>query len=111
MNPTPPPDAIEPIAPEAARQLLEAAIRERLGENWDEGEEGWTLLDSHDYMARLNRGRVNLDFYVDLLGNVHVEEKRLSPVQESGRIVAALLILVSIVLAIVLAQLARAIAP
>lgn len=107
MNPTTSPDEFEPIAPEVARQLLEAAIRDRLGDNWDEGEDGWVVLDSHDYMARLNRGRVNLDFYVDLLGHVTVEEKQLSPAQESGRIVAALLIFVSIILAIVLAQLAR----
>jgi hypothetical protein len=100
-----PPPADEPdIIPAAqARAILEAAIRERLGERWDDEETGWQLTTGHDYMARLTRGNTNLDFYVDLLGNVTVEETELSGGQEYGRILAWALIIGSMLLALAIA--------
>jgi hypothetical protein len=95
---------LEPIPPEQAKQILEAAICERLGDDWNDDESGWTRVTGHDYMARLTNGRFNLDFYVDLLGSVTVEEKALSPVQDSGRLIAWLLLLLSLGIALMIAR-------
>lgn len=97
-------DNIKPIPPEQARQILEAAIREQLGDNWQDEDSGWAVITSHAYMARLNRGRTNVDFYVDLLGNVTVETKEVNPAQDSGRLVAWLLLLLSLAIAFLLAR-------
>ncbi|MBN2470565.1 MAG: hypothetical protein JXN59_07565 [Anaerolineae bacterium] len=91
------PEAPEPIAPEEARQALEAAIAPYLAD-------GWIVLVEHDYMARLTKGRRNLEFFVDLLGEVSVTESGLSPVQEAGRLVAWLLLLVAFLLVVALAS-------
>ncbi|PJF23380.1 MAG: hypothetical protein CUN56_01245 [Phototrophicales bacterium] len=100
------PHSVEPIPPEEARAILDAAIRERLGDDWDDEHTGWTLISGHDYMARLNKGRVNIDFYVDLLGNVRVEEKPITPGQDQGRVTAWLILGGSMVLALIIARLA-----
>ncbi|GIL09399.1 MAG: hypothetical protein BroJett033_9100 [Chloroflexota bacterium] len=99
-------DKVEPIAPEQARQILEAAVRERLGDNWQDEDSGWAVVTSHAYMARLTRGRTNMDFYVDLLGAVTVEVKEISPVQDSGRLIAWLLLLLSLAIAFLVARIA-----
>ncbi len=96
---------IETIEPEQARKILEQAIRERLGEHWDDEETGWVRVTGHDYMARLTRGRRNMDFYVDLLGNVTVEEKELSVVQQQGRMMAWMILLGSLLIAYAVARL------
>ncbi len=103
-----PPGEIEVLSGEQARALLDAAIRARLGANWDDEETGWVLVTGHDYMARLTRGRTNLDFYVDLLGNVTVEEKAINPGQAYGRLLAWLLVLGSIGVAFLVARLTGA---
>lgn len=108
-NTSPPPpssDEIEPISGEQARAILENAIRQRLGETWDDEETGWALITGHDFMARLTRGRVNLDFYVDLLGNVTIEEKEIGAAQSSGRTMAWLFLLGSLMVAALIARLA-----
>jgi hypothetical protein len=46
----------------------------------------------------------NVDFYVDLLGNVTIEEKEISPAQASGRTVAWVLLLISLGVAYMLAR-------
>lgn len=94
---------IEPIPAEAARAALYAAIRERLGEHWNDEESGWRLVSGHDYMARLTRGSRNIDFMVDLLGSVTIEEKAIGPAQIQGRINAWLLLGASLILAVLLA--------
>jgi hypothetical protein len=99
-------ESIEPITGKEARALLNAAIRARLGEHWDDEEEGWALVTGHDYMARLTKGRINIDFYVDLLGNVTVEEKSIGPAQESGRLYAWLFLFLSLVIALLIAKIA-----
>lgn len=100
---------IEPISPEQAREILQQSIRERLGERWDDEETGWAFVSGHDYMTRLTRGRVNLDFYVDLLGKVTIEEKDITPSQEQGRLTAWLLLLGSMIVALIVARLTGAI--
>ncbi len=97
-------DPIEPIPPEQAREILEQAIRERLGDDWRDEDSGWQMVTGHDYMARLTRGRVNLDFYVDLLGKVSVTEKEINPAQDSGRLLAWTLILLSLAIAFLIAR-------
>ncbi len=101
-----PSNDIEPISGEEARAILNAAIRDRLGEHWNDEERGWRLVSGHDYMARLTRGRRNIDFMVDLLGNVTVEEKAIGAAQIQGRINAWLLLGASLFLALLIAYLA-----
>jgi hypothetical protein len=95
---------IDPIPPEQARAILEAAIRERLGEGWEDEENGWVRVTGHDYMARLTRGRVNLDFYVDLLGAVKVEKSDENIAQDSIRLVLLILLALSVVIAILIVR-------
>lgn len=97
-------DELEPISAEQARAILEQAMRERLGDNWQN--EDWVLVTGHDYMARVTKGRRNLDFYVDLLGNVRVEEREVDPGQDSGRLIAWLILLLSLGIAFLLARIA-----
>lgn len=89
---------VDPIPAEQARAILEAEIRKRLGENWNDEETGWIRVSGHDYMARLSRGRVNLDFYVDLLGNVRVEKTE-SQAAISARLLLFILLGLSLVIA------------
>ncbi len=95
---------IEPITGEQARVILEQAITERLGADWRDDDSGWTMITGHDFMARMTKGRINLDFYVDLLGNVSVEEKPLNPAQESGRLIAWTLLGASLAIAFLIAR-------
>jgi hypothetical protein len=97
-------DDMQPIAAEHARALLEDAIRERLGADWEDDEDGWVRVTGHDYMARLTKGRTNLDFYVDLVGNVTVEEKPITLPQDSGRIIAWMFLLLSLGIAYLVAR-------
>ncbi|MCL4248170.1 MAG: hypothetical protein KJ065_08490 [Anaerolineae bacterium] len=97
-------DEIEPIAPEAARAVLERAIAETLGDDWRDEDDGWMIISMHDYMARLTRGRVNVDFYVDLLGNVEIKRSPISPAQDAGRMVALTLLALSIAIALMIAR-------
>ncbi|MBC7810959.1 MAG: hypothetical protein H7175_07435 [Burkholderiales bacterium] len=97
-------DELDPIAPEKARAILQAALREHLGEEWEDEENGWSKVTGHDYMTRVTRGRVNLDFYVDLLGSVKIEKSEISPVQESGRLLAWVFLLLSLGIAVMIAR-------
>jgi hypothetical protein len=97
-------DEIEPISGERAQEILDAAIRERLGDNWDDEESGWTKVTGHNFMARLTRGQVSLDFYVDLLGNVTVEQTNSAPALETGRLGLIMLLGLSIVIAFLIVK-------
>lgn len=97
-------DPIEPIPAEQARLLLERAIRERCGDDWRDEDSAWVYVTGHDYMARLTRGGINLDFYVDLLGEVTVTETPINPAQQVGRMVAIMLLFLSLVIAVLLAR-------
>jgi hypothetical protein len=99
-------EELDPISPEQARDILEAAIRERLGDNWEDPEDGWMRVTGHDYMARVRRGRKNLDFYVDLLGNVTVEQSDESVTQDSIRLVMIILLALSLVIAFLIVRIA-----
>ncbi len=95
---------IQPIPGAQARAILEQAIRDQLGPNWDHEDSGWAVVTSHDFMARLNKGRVNVDFYVDLLGNVTVEQKEVNPGQDTGRLFAWMFLLACLGIAFLLAK-------
>jgi hypothetical protein len=95
---------IEPIPADQARVILERAIRERCGDDWRDEDSDWIYVTGHDYMARLTRGRINVDFYVDLLGEVSVTTSEINPAQESGRLVAWLLLMLSLGIAYALAR-------
>lgn len=95
---------IDPIPPERAQAILDAAIRERLGDHWEDEDSGWTKVTGHNYMARVTRGRVNLDFYVDLLGNVTVEQSDSAPLLETGRLLLMMLLGLSIVIALLIVR-------
>ena len=98
------PDEIEPISPQQAQQILDAAIRERLGANWDDEDSGWTKVTGHNYMARVTRGSLSLDFYVDLLGSVTVEQTNSASALETGRLMLIILIGLSIVIAFLIVR-------
>jgi hypothetical protein len=68
-------DPIEPISPEEARNILQAAIRERLGRTGRTTTAGRGHQPHH--MAP-NKGRTSIDFYVDLLATSR-QEKRSAP--------------------------------
>ena len=95
---------IDPIPAQRAQEILDAAIRERLGDNWDDEETGWTRVTGHNYMARVTRGRVSFDFYVDLLGNVTVEQTNSAPALEVGRLMLIMLIGLSVVIAFLIVK-------
>jgi hypothetical protein len=97
--------SVEPISPEQARKILDAAIAERLGADWQQRDE-WVLVTGTDFMARLTHDKTNLDFYVDLLGNVSVEEKTISMAQDFGGQIALAFLILSFVIAALLARLA-----
>lgn len=99
-------EPVEPIPPEQAREILEAAMRARLGDDWRDEESGWQWITGHDYMARVTRGRINVDFYVDLLGSVSVTEQEINPAQDSGRLLAWTLLGLSLGIAFLLARIA-----
>lgn len=91
------------ISPQQARQSLDDAIRRKLGEDW---REHWDIISGHDFMCRLTNGDQNIDFYVDLLGNVTIEEKGQDVTHNAGRIAAWLVLGVSLLLAYTIARIA-----
>jgi hypothetical protein len=86
----------EPITPDEARARLDAALEPYLADDW-------VVRTRHDYMARLTRGGQNLDFYVDLLGEIQMEEAPLTPGQDSGRLVAWLLLIAVFLIIVIIA--------
>lgn len=94
-------NAPNPISPQEARALLEDAIRQRLGDDWEGDDDGWVRVTGHDYMARVSRGRRSLDFYVDLLGQVTVEETSSNPRLNVGLLLLAMMIGLSLVIALI----------
>ena len=97
------PSEIEPIAPEQARAAIQAAILEHLGPDWADEDHGWLVVHDADYLVRLTRGQVNLDFHCDLLGAVSIIEREMNPLQTSGRLIAWMLLGASLLLALALA--------
>jgi hypothetical protein len=57
-------------------------------------------------MARLTKDGRSVDFYVDLMGDLTVEEKAVNPGQDMGRLLAGLILLASVLVAVIIAKLA-----
>jgi hypothetical protein len=91
----PEPSEIEPISPAEAEKILEEALQPYLADEW-------RLLDRGPYAARLTRDVRNLDIRIDLLGQVITEESGLTPLQESGRLIAWVLLLAALLIALAL---------
>ncbi len=99
------PDEPQVLPADKAKAILRAAIEAKLGTDWDAPNSGWTVISSHAYMARLNKGRANVDFYVDYFtGEVTTEVKEIDTGQDTGRALAWVLALVFAVLVVVLAR-------
>lgn len=92
------------IPAEQARAILEKTMRATLGDDWNDEESGWQIVTGHDYMARVTRGRINIDFYVDLVGNITVEKKEINSAQAGGRTFAVVLLLLSLAIAYLMAR-------
>jgi hypothetical protein len=91
----PPEPEIEPISPGEAAAILEEALKPYLADEW-------RVLDRSAYAARLTRGMRNLDIRVDLLGQVETQESGLTPLQDSGRLMAWVLLIASLLVALAL---------
>jgi hypothetical protein len=106
LTQTTPEAEIDPIAPEDARRHIDAAIKARLGDDWAEKDGGWVITHDGDYLVRLTRSKTNLDFQCDLLGDVTVEERPISPMQDSGRLIAWAVLIATLFVAFAIAQVA-----
>ncbi len=95
-NPTPQGSEIEPINPQDAAIILKQALEPYLAD-------GWRVLDQSAYYARVTRGTRNLDILVDLLGQVEKRESELTPLQDSGRLAAWMLLLATLLVVMALA--------
>lgn len=98
--------SVEPIAADVARARIQSTIEEHLGADWNDEDTGWIVVYDSDFLVRLTRGKVNLDFQSDLLGEISITEREINPVQGSGRLLAWMILGVSLLLALVLARLA-----
>ena len=94
-RPQPGAPEVEPISPEAAEAIMKRVVAQYTAE-------GWQVLSHSAYDARLTRGARNLDIRVDLLGDVQVSESGLTPLQDSGRLTAWMLLLASLLVALAL---------
>ena len=83
-----------------ARAAIQRRILETLGPDY---QHEWLVIHNADYLVRLNRGAVNLDFQCDLLGNVEVIERPVNPLQASGRFVAWTILIASLFIALFIA--------
>lgn len=99
-------EEIEIIPPKEARARIQAAIEARLGENWQDDTSGWLVVHDAEYLVRLNKGSVNLDFECDLLGEIIITEREANPLQTSGRFIAWMVLAATLIVAFALAQLA-----
>lgn len=95
----------EIINPDIARQNIEAAIISRLGENWAKE---WLKVHESNFLVRLNKGAINLDFQADLLGEVEIIEAEANPLQVSGQFIAWMVLGASFFLALAIAFAANA---
>ncbi|KAB2904023.1 MAG: hypothetical protein KJ064_14960 [Anaerolineae bacterium] len=86
---------IEPISPEQAAAIIEPKLE-------DLQAQGWKIISATDYAARLTRDKMNLDVWVDLLGQIEMQEKPLTLMQESGQIIAVVLLIMIVLFVLVL---------
>jgi hypothetical protein len=101
----PQPEEPQILQPEDAKEILRAAITEKLGAGWDDADSKWEIVTSTAYMARLNKGRVNVDFYVNYFdGEITIETGEIDHGQDTGRIFAWMMFGLFVVIVVMLAQ-------
>lgn len=98
-----PQEEIEPASPEEQRAAIEAALLERLGENW---QRDWIVVHDSNELVRLNKGNINLDFQADLLAHVEIIEREASPIQLGGYLVGWMVLIASLAVALAIAAIA-----
>jgi hypothetical protein len=86
---------IEPVGIAEAEKIMEEALQPYLADEW-------RIIDRGPYAARLTRGMRNLDIRVDLLGQVETEESGLTPLQDSGRLMAWMVLLAALLVVLAL---------
>lgn len=86
---------IEPIPPDEAAAIIEPKLQELQAQ-------GWKIIFANDYSARLTQKQVNLDVWVDLLGQIEMQEKPLTLLQESGQFLAIILLMLLVLMILVL---------
>ena len=86
---------IEPVGIAEAEKILGEALQPYLAEDW-------RVIDRGPYAARLTRGMRNLDVRIDLLGQVETEESGLTPLQDSGRLMAWMVLLAALLVVLAL---------
>ena len=95
-NPNSEPE-IEPIQPAEAQEILEKALVPYL-------EDEWKVIDRGPFAARLTRDTRNLDVRIGVLGEVTTEESDLTPLQDTGRLVAWALLIAALMVALALSS-------
>ena len=89
---------IEIVTPDQAEDLLRPEVEKLM-------EEGWRIVSKPLYGVRLEKEREILDLRVDLLGNIERDTKlSLFTGAETGRLVAWVLLLASLLVTLVLAS-------
>lgn len=97
------PDEPQIIPPDEAKTILRGAIAEKLGDDWEQNK--WVVVTNTSYMARLNKGRTNVDFYVDYFsGEVTVETSAVDLGQETGKLFAWMMLGLFAVITVLLAR-------
>ncbi|MEL6148061.1 MAG: hypothetical protein AAFV33_23780 [Chloroflexota bacterium] len=93
------------IPADEAKAILHAAITDELGAGWDDADSNWVIVTNTAYMARLNKGRVNVDFHVNYFdGEVTIETGEIDHGQETGRIFAWMMLGLFVALVLMVAQ-------
>ncbi len=94
-QPEPRKTTVEPLNPDEAEAILQQAMEPYR-------EAGWHVLHQDAYSVRLTRGVRNVDIRVDLLGEVTETESNLTPLQQSGRLMAWMVLLAMLLVALAL---------
>ena len=95
--PEPAQTEIEPIPPEEAEAILQEVLAPYLAEDWH-------VLHHDAYSARITQGARNLDIRVDLLGQITTQESDLTPLQDSGRLMAWVMLWTMLLVALAIAS-------
>lgn len=96
---------LKTISPDEAQSRLDQAIRQHLGDDWEDPRYRWTIVTGHNFMARLTNGTRTIDFYVDLLGHITIEEQPAVANTDNTRFIIGLVLGLSLCVAYLIARL------
>ncbi len=99
-------DAPEPqiLPPDEAKTALREAIARELGDIWADPDSKWVVVTNTDYMARLSKGKITVDFYVDYFTGEVTMQRALDAGREAGRIFAWMMLGLIAAIAVILAR-------